>query len=199
MQNRILIIFAHPLFEKSRIHKALIRQIPAQVTFHDLYEKYPEFNIDIEAEKQLLQDHDTIIWQHPIYWYSCPALLKQWIDLVLEAGWAYGPGGEALKDKVIFQAISSGGQSASYQHEGHNRFTINEFLAPFDRTAELCRMTYLPPFVVHGSHRLGNEEISAAAIEYGHLLEYLSKNKPDPASIKQHKYLNDWANQNAIS
>ncbi len=199
MQNRILVIFAHPLFEKSRIHKALIRQIPAQVTFHDLYEKYPEFNIDIEAEKQLLLDHDTIIWQHPIYWYSCPALLKQWIDLVLEAGWAYGPGGEALKDKVIFQVISSGGQSASYQHEGHNRFTINEFLAPFDRTAELCRMTYLPPFVVHGSHRLSNEEISAAAIKYGDLLDYLSKNQPDHAAIKQHKYLNDWANQNAIS
>jgi glutathione-regulated potassium-efflux system ancillary protein KefG len=95
MKNKILIIFAHPRFERSSNNSALIRNIPdlPEITFNDLYEKYPDFNIDKEYEQKLLQENRIIIWQHPFYWYSSPALLKQWIDIVLEFGWAYGPGG----------------------------------------------------------------------------------------------------------
>ena len=102
MNYRILIIFAHPRFEKSAINSMLVKSIPdlPEITFHDLYEKYPDFNIDIEHEKKLLVEHQVIIWQHPFYWYSAPPLLKQWIDLVLEFGWAYGPGGDALQGKI---------------------------------------------------------------------------------------------------
>ena len=84
--TKILILFAHPLYEKSRIHKALKKAIPetSDITFRDLYELYPDFNINIKQEQQLLIDHDIIIWQHPVYWYSVPPLLKQWIDMVLE-------------------------------------------------------------------------------------------------------------------
>ena len=195
MQNRILVLFAHPIYEKSRIHSKLVSQIPGNVTFRDLYEIYPEFNIDVETEKQLLLDHDIIIWQHPIYWYSCPAILKQWIDLVLEAGWAYGPGGDALTGKAVFQVTSAGGPSAAYQHEGYNRYTIGEFLAPFDRTVELCKMVYLPPFVVHGTHRLAKEDVGALARDYGSLLDYMSNNKLDYEAIRQYKYLNDWVTE----
>src|SRR5687767_1197669 len=99
MRQRVLIIFAHPRFEKSRANNALVGALRGidGVTFHDLYERYPDFNVDLEFEKQLLLDHDVIIWHHPFYWYSAPPLLKQWIDIVLEFGWAYGPGGVALK------------------------------------------------------------------------------------------------------
>lgn len=88
MSNRVLIIFAHPRFEKSRANDALIAQIPKHknITFNDLYEAYPDFNIEIQKEKQLLLEHDVIIWHHPFYWYSAPPLLKQWIDMVLEFG-----------------------------------------------------------------------------------------------------------------
>jgi glutathione-regulated potassium-efflux system ancillary protein KefG len=114
---KVLILFAHPRFEKSRANLALVEQIPVsdQLTFHDLYEKYPDFNIDVEYEKKLLLEHDIIIWHHPFYWYSCPPLLKQWIDMVLEFGWAYGPGGTFLKDKIIFNCITSGGNERSIQ------------------------------------------------------------------------------------
>ena len=98
MNNKVLIIFSHPRFERSINNSILVQSVPKlpDITFHDLYEKYPDFNIDIESEKNLLSDHNIIIWQHPFYWYSSPPLLKQWIDLVLEFGWAYGPGGNCF-------------------------------------------------------------------------------------------------------
>ncbi len=164
----ILILFAHPVYEKSRINKKLIESISNTngITIHDLYEHYPDFDIDIEYEQKLLLAHDIIVFHHPLYWYSIPALLKQWIDLVLEYGWAYGTKGIKLRNKKLFNAFSSGGSFEAYQKEGHNRYTITELLAPFDQTAFLCKMTYYPPFIVHNSHLLSPEEISEFANDY---------------------------------
>src|SRR5690606_23594342 len=89
---RVLVLFAHPALEKSRVGRRLldaIQSVPS-VQIHDLYEEYPEFDIDVEREQELLRSHDVIVLMHPLYWYSTPALLKQWFDLVLEHGFAYG-------------------------------------------------------------------------------------------------------------
>lgn len=101
---KVLILFAHPALEKSRIHSSLIRHVKHLhgVNIHDLYEAYPDFDIDVKREQQLLMMHDVIIWQHPFYWYSSPALIKQWLDLVLEHGWAYG-GETKLQGKKILK------------------------------------------------------------------------------------------------
>lgn len=106
--NKVLILFAHPRYEQSRTNEALVSRIPKNeyITFHDLYELYPDFNIDIQREQQLLIEHDIIIWHHPFYWYNVPPLLKQWIDIVLTFGWAYGPGGTALTGKMIFNVLT---------------------------------------------------------------------------------------------
>jgi glutathione-regulated potassium-efflux system ancillary protein KefG len=142
---KLLILFAHPALEKSRIHRTLIRNLPELpgLTFHDLYEAYPSFNIDVQYEQSLLRAHDIIIWQHPFFWYSTPALLKQWEDLVLQHGWAYGAAGTALKGKYLLSIITAGGGASAYQHQGYNRFTIRELLTPLEQTATLCKMTYL--------------------------------------------------------
>lgn len=191
--NKILILFAHPLFEKSRIHNALVKSIPASgnITFHDLYEKYPDFNVRIAHEKTLLLEHDIIILQHPFYWYSIPPLLKQWIDLVLEFGWAYGAGGEALRDKIIFNVVSSGGTEEAYSSEGRNRFTIRQFLAPIEQTALLCHMNYIAPFVVHGTHLLTPEAVAGQAASYRALLDLLPGTPIDTLKNFDGKYLNE--------
>src|SRR3989339_854985 len=142
--SRILILFAHPRFEKSRTNRTLLKNIEHQegVTLNDLYEQYPDFNIDVCREKSLLLAHQIIIWHHPFYMYSAPALLKQWIDLVLEYGWAHGKGGDFLKDKMLFNVITSGGTREVYASGGYNRFTVQEFLIPFNQTATHCKMIY---------------------------------------------------------
>ncbi len=185
--RKILVLFAHPKFEHSEANQALIRSISGleNVKIHDLYELYPAFNIDIQQEQELLFEAEVIIWQHPFYWYSCPPLLKQWIDLVLEFGWAYGPGGIYLKNKYLFNAITSGGTSQTYSAEGKNLYTITELLRPFEQTARLCGMHYLPYFHTGGTHRISSEELSRKAQSYRNLILYLR----DTAQIDQEEIL----------
>ncbi len=190
---KILILFAHPAFEKSRVHKALVKLVGRMdgVTFHDLYESYPDFDIDVDKEQELLLKHDLIILQHPFYWYSCPAILKQWQDLVLEHGWAYGRGGSHLAGKSILNAISAGGREDVYQKNGNNRYTIREFLVPFEQTATLCKMRYLPPFVIHDTHRLNNIAIDLFAVQYQQILMGFQNDTISPAELANVRYLNE--------
>lgn len=180
---RVLLLFAHPRLEKSRANVALLRHLPraADLTFRDLYELYPDFNVDVASEQRLLLDHDVIVLHHPFYWYSAPPLVKQWIDLVLTFGWAYGPGGTALHDKALMHAITTGGAAASYQAEGFHGFTIAEFLRPLQRTATLCGLQWMPPFVVHGTNQITEDELQDAAERYGRLLAALCDGSLAPA------------------
>jgi glutathione-regulated potassium-efflux system ancillary protein KefG len=190
---RILILFAHPAFEKSRVHKAMVKQVLRLegITFHDLYEAYPDYDIDLDREQELLLQHDVIVFQHPFYWYSCPAILKQWQDLVLEHGWAYGRGGTKLSGKTLFNAITAGGREEVYQETGYNRFTIKQLLAPFEQTAHLCKMTYLPPFVVHDTHRMDTGSIEYNAVKYRQLIDGLKNDKILLRDLDKLKYLNE--------
>lgn len=191
--NKILILFAHPALEKSRVHKALVAAIKDVhgITINDLYEQYPDFDVNITREQQLLQEHDFIIWQHPFYWYSAPAILKQWLDLVLQHGWAYGKTGKALKGKTVFTAFSSGGSMESYQHTGHQKYTVHELLQPFERTAQLCSMFYWPPFWIPGSHLLTMNEIMHYAKQYKALLELIRDGHYNESDVIQATYIND--------
>jgi glutathione-regulated potassium-efflux system ancillary protein KefG len=190
---KILVLFAHPRLEKSRSNQALLRHLPRTegVTIQDLYERYPDFNVDIAAEQALLLAHDIVVFQHPIYWYSAPPLVKQWIDLVLSFGWAYGPGGTALKGKTAFHAVTTGGAEAAYQLDGFHGFTLAEFLRPLQRTATLCGMTWLPPFAVHGTLRLSDTELEAVATQYGQLLRGLAGGTLKAADLASLKLLNE--------
>ena len=190
---KILILFAHPVFEKSRVHKRMVNHVRQleHIYFHDLYETYPDLDIDIMKEQQLLLEHDVIIWQHPFYWYSAPAIIKQWLDLVLEHNWAYGAKGKMLSEKKIFNAISCGGSEEAYNERGRNRYTIPQFLAPFEQTAHLCNMQYLPPFVIHGTHRLSEADIELHSIQYLQLLVALTHNRISEDEYKSVTYLND--------
>ncbi len=189
---KILVIFAHPKFERSRVNKALVEKIKnrKEVTFHDLYENYPDFNIDIHREKRLLAEHDVLIWHHPFYWYSCPPLMKQWIDLVLEYQWAYGPNGHELEGKQAMNVITTGGSRAVYCAEGNNHYSVNEFLRPFEQTARLCGMTYLPPFAVMGTHRISDEELVEYTKQYDASIDLIIEGI-NKAKLGNCEHLND--------
>lgn len=190
----ILLLFAHPRFEKSRINKALLSSLRDQehITVHDLYEHYPDFNIDAAHEKQLLLSHHIVIWQSPFYMYGAPAIIKQWIDMVLDHGWAHGSGGRNVENKILFNTITTGGTRQGYARGGFNRFTIRELLTPFEQTAHLCNMIYLPPFTVQGTHLLTDSELAHVAGLYQQALHHLAHGTFDVEEVRRHEFLNDW-------
>jgi glutathione-regulated potassium-efflux system ancillary protein KefG len=193
MPGRVLILFAHPALQKSRVNRRLIRAVQDldNVTINDLYEEYPEFDIRVQREQELLLSHDIIVFQHPFYWYSSPAILKQWEDLVLEFGFAYGPGGTQLKGKLFLTSITTGGSISSYGREGGNHYSIREFLAPFEQTAKLCGMIYLPPYVIPGSLAFKESEIVVQAERYRQMIERLRDGEVDLAKLAETSYLNE--------
>lgn len=175
--QRILILLAHPAFERSRVQSYLVdaAQSLEGVLVHDLYEQYPDFMIDVMREQGLLMEHEVIVFQHPFYWYSAPALLKEWMDLVLEHSFGYGSKGVALKDKYLMNALSAGGSNTSYHAKGLNRFTVRQLLAPFEQTANLCGMHYLEPFVVYEADRLSEKQLAQQAERYKNSLQALQR------------------------
>jgi glutathione-regulated potassium-efflux system ancillary protein KefG len=173
--KRILVIVAHPALARSHANRPLVEAIRHMegVTVHEIYELYPNFLIDTEREKSLLLQHEVIVFQHPFYWYNCPPLMKEWLDAVLEYGFAYGPEGTALSGKKFQQVITAGGPEQAYCCEGYNHFTMRELLRPFEQTANLCGMEYQEPFVVHDSMKLTHEQLLVHAENYRQLLHRL--------------------------
>lgn len=191
-KKKILILFAHPAVRKSRVNRRLAEAVRGldEVTFHDLYETYPDLDIDATQEQELLLRHDVIVLQHPFYWYSTPAIFKEWQDVVLEHGWAYGHEGHAVEGKVLLNAVSAGGSEDSYRKEGSNRHTVRHLLAPIEQTANLCGMVYLPPFVVHGTHAMSEDDIKDAAASYRRLIEALRDGALELGSVRSLSRIN---------
>ncbi len=180
--RRVLVQLAHPVLERSRVNRRLVATAleVAGVTVNDLYEAYPDLDVDVRREQALLVAHDVVVFQHPFYWYSTPAILKQWQDLVLEHGWAYGTHGHQLDGKITLNVVSTAGREQAYRPEGANRFTMRQLLSPYDQTAYLCRMRFLAPFVVHAALRLETEEQMAPICrDYRRLLEALRDDDVD--------------------
>lgn len=187
---RILILQAHPRQSTSVVHTALTKAARSVdgVTVHDLYAAYPDFGIDAAHEQELLLRHDIVIFQHPFYWYSSPAILKEWQDIVLDFGWAYGPGGDRLHGKFMMQAISTGGAEGFYSAKGRNRFTVEEFLQPFNQTAHLCGMAYLKPFIIYEGRRIEDATLATHIARYQNLLQGLASGKTRPLSLLSRNY-----------
>ena len=191
-KKKIAILFFHPLSNKSRVNRMLTEAVEDMegVTLRHMYDLYPDFHIDVKAEQLVLLNHDLIVWQHPFYWYSSPSLLKEWIDLVLEHGFAYGQEGHALDGKEVMTAITTGGRDEAYVNDGKHRYSIRQLLAPFEQTVHLCRMDYLPPFVVHGTHLLEAKDILNAGANYRKVLQALRDGVPVNKKILKKGYIN---------
>ncbi|CAH0354712.1 NAD(P)H-dependent oxidoreductase [Aquabacterium sp. CECT 9606] len=159
----ILVLAAHPDLRHSRVNRALMQagQSLANVTVRDLYALYPDHVIDAPVEQALAAQADLIVWQHPIHWYSMPPLMKLWLDEVLTLGWAYGQGGNALRGKDLWLVVTTGGMQEAYSPTGYNRYFFDAFLPPYEQTAALCGLRFLPPLVLHGAHAVSPQALDA--------------------------------------
>jgi len=175
---KTLIIIIHPTLENSLINKRWIEELkkhPNQYTLHDLYRLYPDEKIDIEKEQQLLEKHDTIVFQFPFYWFNCPPLLKKWLDEVLTHGWAYGTkSGYKLEGKKIALAISAGINKEDYSENGRYQYTLQQLTTPFEVTFNYIKANYKPLFAFYGAeHHPNQEKIEKSAEDYISFLECL--------------------------
>jgi glutathione-regulated potassium-efflux system ancillary protein KefF len=165
-----LVIAAHPALQHSQVTRRLLAAATelagsagASVAVRDLYALYPDYLIDVPTEQAALATARLVVWLHPVHWYSMPPLLKLWLDEVLSFGWAYGPGGQALRGKDLWLAASTGGPEDSYHPAGYNRYVFDAYLPPYEQTARLCGMRWLPPLVLHGAHQVSATELAAHA------------------------------------
>ena len=172
-ETKIVVYCAHLSIENSVINRAMrnaVRDLP-QVDFRDLHELYPDFFINTATEQAILCNADLIVFQHPIYWYAAPAILKHFMDTVLLHGFAYGPGGTALHGKDFLLAASTGAPAEAYGPGGVHHYPFEQLTLPIKQTARFCGMRFMPPLVLHGSHSLTSDVVSAHATRYRQLLE----------------------------
>ena len=191
--RRILILFAHPSLDRSEVNGPMFEAASELdgITPVDIYAEYPDFQIDIEREQQRLLDHDVIVFQHPMYWYSTPAILKEWQDLVLEHGFAYGSSGTALHGKFFFSALTAGGKETAYKTEGYNHFTIRELLHPLEQMAILCGMIYLPAFALFGARTAVEEgRVNQHVADWVRVLDALRDDRLDITAAQEQPRLN---------
>ncbi|RZT29672.1 glutathione-regulated potassium-efflux system oxidoreductase KefF [Cupriavidus agavae] len=169
----IVVIYAHPAPRRSRVNHPLaeaLAELP-HVEVRELYKRYVDYDIDVVAEQRLLATAETVVLQFPVRWYSVPALMKLWLDEVLEHGWAYGPGGTALRGKSMLAVVSTGGHADAYGPDGVHGHPIGDFLLPLEQTALLCGMSWLPPVVLHDADRADPD---AVALHIEHVARHLA-------------------------
>jgi glutathione-regulated potassium-efflux system ancillary protein KefF len=179
----VLLLFAHPYPDRSRANRLLLEAVDslAQVKVRSLYDLYPTFDIDVQAEQDALRAARIVVWQHPMYWYSVPSLLKHWFDKVLVRGFAYGEGGKALWGKRCFWVVTTGGDDRAFATHGMHRRPFSEFSPVVEQTALFCGMHWEDP---------PREDLEAAAVTYrDRLLELVARvergsptEAPEPAN-----------------
>lgn len=191
---KTLVYFAHPRGDRSEISApmfAAAQQHP-DVTTVDLYAQYPTFDIDVRQEQSRLLDHDAIVFLHPLYWYSAPAIVKEYQDLVLQHGFAYGQDGDALRGKTIFHATSCGAPESAYRPGGSNGAHLRDLLMPFEKSADLCGMAYLAPFVLYSAGHAVDEGRDLPHLTQWHaLLDALTSDTLDIAAARSALTLNE--------
>ncbi|MDW3219717.1 MAG: NAD(P)H-dependent oxidoreductase [Acidimicrobiales bacterium] len=168
-----LVLLAHPDLPNSRANAMLAAAAHdlAEVTVHDLHAAYPEGRIDVEAEQQAVEAHDSIVFQFPLHWYSTPPLLKAWQDDVLTLGWAYDPMGAdgtglALRGKTLACAVTTGAPASEFGTAGWNGHSVESFLLPIAGTANFLEMRWRSPFVAYATFALDDDELARIAADY---------------------------------
>lgn len=168
---KILLLYAHPEAQESVANRRLLEELAplSHVTIHDLYANYPDFFIDIVYEQELLRSHTIIVFQHPLYTYSCPALLKEWFDRVLTRGFVAD--NKELAGKYWRSVITTGEPETAYHAKGLNRYPMSEIMRPFELTAQTCHMHWLTPMLIYYARRQSPKAMQIYAEAYSAWLQ----------------------------
>lgn len=184
MARSILVLYAHPRPSRSVVNRRLRRVAEgiSQVAVVDLYAEYPTHHIDARREQARVAGVDVLIFQHPVYWFSAPSLVKEWVDRVVTYGWALGES-EALKGKIYLHAVTTAASHGVFAQEVTGRAALRAQFHPFEAMAGLCGMRYLPPFSLFREEGRESraERLDLHAAAYARFLRDLRDEKLDLA------------------
>ncbi|MDC7954479.1 NAD(P)H-dependent oxidoreductase [Fusobacterium simiae] len=142
---KTLIVVAHPDLKDSKVNKIWLKEAEKysdKFTIHNLYELYPNEVIDVEKEQKIIEKHNSLVLQFPIYWFNCPPLMKKWLDEIFTEGWAYGKNGNKLLNRNIGLAVTAGIDEKNYSESGKYKHNLKEILLPFEITFNYCSANY---------------------------------------------------------
>lgn len=127
--KKTLIIFAHPHFEYSHANVELVKAYDnlENVDFKDLYEEYPDFHIASFRERKRIREYERLVFHFPLIWFTCPPLLKLWIDEVFDIKWM-AEQNHPLQNKDAFIIVTLGGKEENYSPDGLYATTVPELM-----------------------------------------------------------------------
>jgi glutathione-regulated potassium-efflux system ancillary protein KefF len=171
----VVVIHAHPYPRRSRAGKALLRALDGidGLEVRSLYDRYPDFSIDVAAEHKALRKATALVWQSPFYWYGVPSLFSHWFEKVLLEGFAYGEGGDALCGKKLLWATTTGTARSDYEPAAMHHHRFPDFIPPIEQTARFCGLSWQEPFIIHSAHDISGEELAEHAQTYRKRVEAL--------------------------
>ena len=65
-----------------------------------------------------------------------------------------------LQGKDLWLVATTGGPQSSYHPQGYNRYFFDAFLPPYEQTAALCGMRFLPPLMLHGARSASEQAVA---------------------------------------
>ena len=138
-----LIINGHPNYDQSNLNKKIVEWISQEqkVDVINIKELYPDFKINVKIEQERLLKYDKIILQFPIYWYSTPAIIKQYIDDVFAYGYAHGTEYKLEGKEIVLSSTTPSPQNA-YKIDGLKEMTIEQMFLPIVKTFEYMKLNY---------------------------------------------------------
>lgn len=172
--NKILVLFAHPRFEDSEINKRLVQAYRGweNVTFRDLYEDYPDFNILYMYERDHLKEYQSIIFHFPLVWFGIPPLLQLWIEEVFDRRWLYELKDEnPLKDKRAYIVVSAGDKPSGYSIGDPNKFDARPYLKSLTESIKMNQMTLEGLITVDNTNQLSTEELEKYSTEVKNIVQ----------------------------
>ena len=169
----IRILIAHPDLTKSKANRALISAVEKnpQVQIVDLQKHIVNGSFNVESELEALRHTDLLVWMFPLYWYSAPAILREWQDQVLSAA-VYGPH-KVLAGKKLMVVTTVGARASTYRSGDLNQYTLDEILRPFEVCARSAQMQWLPHFALYGVGDMDSKALQLEAERFAQQLNGL--------------------------
>lgn len=172
---KTIVYLAHSDVASSTSHQFLIssgKEI-AMCDYVDLTTEFQQNNqsFNIAKERERLLQYDRIIFQFQLYWYQAPAIMKRWLDAVLDQDATSSVFYKQLAGRELGIVLIAGVKAEHYQAGAREQVTVSDLLSPYQALARHFGMKYLAPFAIHQFNYMDEAMKLELMMRYGCFLE----------------------------